>query len=61
MGIIHNIIPAYPLDPERDEKASSSYNYFHNELILDARSRDLYDPDLNGERSRVAHLASRLD
>ncbi|MEB3862275.1 MAG: glycoside hydrolase family 1 protein [Desulfurococcales archaeon] len=61
VGVIHNIIPAYPLDPERDERASSSYNYFHNELILDAWSRGLYDHDLDGERSRVAHLAGRLD
>ncbi len=61
IGIIHNIIPAYPLDPERDYEASETYNYFHNELILDAWSNGLFDYHLDGNRDKVSHLAGRMD
>ncbi len=61
VGIIHNIIPAYPLDRERDHDAARSYDYFHNHLILDAWSQGLYDHHLDGNPARVTHLSGRMD
>ncbi|MCE4598694.1 MAG: glycoside hydrolase family 1 protein [Desulfurococcales archaeon] len=61
VGIIHNIIPAYPLDPERDSRASEAYNYFHNSLILDAWSRGLVDYHLDGNRDRISHIGGRME
>ncbi len=61
VGIIHNIIPAYPLAPE-DEESARLYDYFHNTYILDAMARGHYDDDLDGSGVvRLAHLGGRMD
>lgn len=61
VGIIHNIIPAYPLG-EGDEESADYYDYFHNRYILEAVTRGAYDGDMDGEPDgRQGHLAGRLD
>ena len=58
VGIILNIIPAYPLDPgdERDVKAAENYDYFHNRLFLEALNRGRVDLDVSGDPVRIDHV-----
>ncbi|MGQ4913793.1 MAG: beta-galactosidase BgaS [Candidatus Asgardarchaeia archaeon] len=51
VGLIHNVIPPYPLDPnnEKDIKAAEHFNYLRNELILNAITKGEVDIDFNGE------------
>ena len=61
IGVIHNIIPAYPLS-EQDMEGAESYNYFHNTLILDAWTRGVFDLELDGKSaSRQAHLSNKIE
>lgn len=48
VGIIHNFIPAYPID-EASIEASEHYNYFHNHMILRAISEGKLDLGLDGK------------
>ncbi|KUH32194.1 beta-galactosidase [Thermococcus celericrescens] len=59
VGIILNIIPAYPLNPrdERDVKAAENYDYFHNRLFLNALNDGRVDLELNREEVKINHLA----
>jgi len=62
VGIIHNIIPAYPLDSSRDSRAAELYDYLHNRFILNAVARGKLDASIDGESQvDVPHLGSRLD
>ena len=59
VGIILNIIPAYPLDPKdsKDSKAAENYDLFHNRLFLEAVNKGRIDPDLSGDFVSIKHLA----
>lgn len=46
VGIIHNIIPAYP-STETDSSAAEHYNYFHNYILLEALKRGRLDVGLD--------------
>ncbi|RLF92267.1 glycoside hydrolase family 1 protein, partial [Thermococci archaeon] len=58
VGIILNIIPAYPLDPNnpKDQKAAENYDLFHNRIFLEAVNRGRLDIEISGEYVKVAHL-----
>lgn len=60
IGVIHNIIPPYPLTKE-DSRSCEIYNKFHNTVILDAWTKGKFSPDFE-ERSEVKqiHLGNRL-
>lgn len=60
VGVIHNLAPVYPRGPG-DGEAAEALDYLHNRYILEAWTRGLYDEDLEGGGSRVAHLGGRLD
>ena len=59
VGIILNIIPAYPFRPndERDAKAAENYDYFHNRLFLNAVNEGRVDLDLDWSEVKIDHLA----
>ncbi|MEM4369695.1 MAG: beta-galactosidase BgaS [Desulfurococcaceae archaeon] len=46
VGIIHNFIPAYPVD-ETSKTASEHYNYFHNTMLLEALVKGRLDTELD--------------
>ncbi len=58
VGIILNIIPAYPADPHdsRDLSATENYDYFHNRLFLEAVNRGMVDLEINRDQTRIHHL-----
>ncbi|AHL22950.1 beta-galactosidase BgaS [Thermococcus nautili] len=58
VGIILNIIPAYPLNPHdaRDVKAAENYDYFHNRLFLEALNRGRVDLELDWNPVKIPHL-----
>ncbi|NJE10271.1 beta-galactosidase BgaS [Thermococcus sp. MAR1] len=58
VGIILNIIPAYPKNPasEKDLKAAENYDYFHNRLFLEALNRGRVDLELDFNPVRIAHI-----
>ncbi|GAB6102302.1 beta-galactosidase BgaS [Thermococcus atlanticus] len=58
VGIILNIIPAYPKNPasEKDVKAAENYDYFHNRLFLEALNRGRVDLELDFNPVRIAHI-----
>ena len=66
VGLIHNITPAYPLDPgnARDVVAARNFSYVYNEWFLNAVVNGELDEDLDGEtgpQSRVHHLRGKVD
>ncbi|CAB50447.1 beta-galactosidase BgaS [Pyrococcus abyssi] len=58
VGVILNIIPAYPLNPRDSKhvKAAENYDLFHNRLFLEAVNKGKLDIDINGEYVKVPHL-----
>ncbi|UNQ73328.1 beta-galactosidase BgaS [Infirmifilum sp. NZ] len=61
IGVIHNIIPPYPLDSS-DASSCDSYNYFRNKLILEAWVRGVMDVHLDGKSlEKLPHLGNKLD
>lgn len=55
VGIIHNFIPAYPLDGS-SESASDHYNYLHNYMLFEAITKGKVDLGLDGKN--IVTLAS---
>ncbi|ASJ16103.1 beta-galactosidase [Thermococcus chitonophagus] len=58
VGIILNIIPAYPLNPNnpKDQKAAENYDLFHNRLFLEAVNKGRLDIEISGEYVKIPHL-----
>jgi beta-galactosidase len=62
VGIIHNIIPAYPADTAGNDRAVEHYNYFHNTYILDAITKGQVDLELDEKTIVKANvLGNKLD
>lgn len=58
VGIILNIIPAYPRDPKdpKDVKATENYDLFHNRIFLDGVNEGKVDLDFDGNYTKINHL-----
>ncbi len=66
IGIIHNISPAYPLDPsnELDVQAAEHFNEIRNYLLLTAITKGEIDIDVNLEitdEERIPEYKNKLD
>ena len=66
IGVIHNIIPANPLDPNKDSdiKGAEFFNHMHNLFFIEAATTGWLDININGikERGEVKnYMGNRLD
>ncbi|MGB9709562.1 MAG: family 1 glycosylhydrolase [Infirmifilum sp.] len=62
VGLIHNMIPAYPDRESRNSESVSHYSYFHNEMILESVAKGKLDLYIDGKNIvRPAALGSTLD
>jgi len=66
VGVIHNMIPAQPLNPSNhmDQEAASLMDRIHNRLFVEATVSGWFDSNLNGVKDggeTSPHLGNRLD
>jgi len=66
VGIIHNVIPEKPLDPERelDVKAAELLDHMHNHFFIQAAATGWLDENLNGRKESAEakkYMGDRLD
>lgn len=54
VGLIHNIIPSYPLDPDKEDdiKAAEYFNHLHNLMFIEASTTGWFDTNLNGIKEK---------
>ncbi|MCD6372792.1 MAG: glycoside hydrolase family 1 protein [Thermococcus sp.] len=59
VGIILNIIPAYPRDPNdpKDVKATENYDLFHNRIFLEGVNEGKIDFEFGENYIKIHHLA----
>ncbi|HDH07388.1 MAG TPA: glycoside hydrolase family 1 protein [Thermoproteales archaeon] len=60
VGVIHNIIPIQPLNPEQDKIAAEFHNNLHNTLYLNALKEGVIDFK-TGKKVLVKHVSGKLD
>lgn len=66
VGVIHNMIPAQPLDPSNhlDQEAADLMDRIHNRLFVEATVSGWFDSNLNGAKDSgetISHLGNKLD
>ena len=66
IGVIHNMIPAQPLNPSNrlDQEAAALMDRIHNRLFVEATVSGWFDSNLNGVRDggeAHPHFGNRLD